>query len=147
MDTSHQHTYLSCTRYRRHVYNKDPHSHHAYCRKTSVSKYVRSSRLSVHPMGLAPPEDSSVVTHGLPAHPAAVLPGLISQAHAGSTWAAHKHIIQLCVLYFIHIPYKIILEHVFLFNIPLCSEALSLRHAPWVFLMSWWFCSFPLSSS
>lgn len=147
MDTSHQHTYLSCTRYRRHVYSKDAHSHHACCRKTSVSKYVRSSRLSVHPMGLAPPEDSSMVTHGLPAHPAAVLPGLISQAHAGSTWAARKHIIQFCVLYFIHIPHKIILEHVFLLNIPLCSEALSLWHTPCVFLMSRWFCCFPLSSS
>lgn len=113
MDTSHQHAYLSHTRYRRHVYNKDAHSHHTYCRKTSVSKYVRSSRLSVHPMGLAPPEDSSVVTRGLPAHPAAVLPGLISQAHAGSTWAANKHIIQFCVLYFIHIPHEIILKHVF----------------------------------
>lgn len=88
MSTSHRHTYLSGSRYSK----KDAHPHHAYCKKTKAWKDVTSSRPSFHPMQVAPPLDSSVATPGSPAHPAAALPGLINQAHAGSTWAAHTDI-------------------------------------------------------
>lgn len=76
-----------------------------------VLKHERSSTPSVHQMEVAPPGDSSVVTHGSPAHPAVLFPSLISRAHAGSTQAAHEHIIPLVELDFTHIPHKVILNY------------------------------------
>lgn len=66
-------------------------SHRAYCKKMSVLTYERSSTLSVQPE-----VDPRTATHGSPSHPAAALPGLIIQDHAGSVWAAQNTKFQLC---------------------------------------------------
>lgn len=64
-------------------------------------------------MEVVPPVGLGVVTHGSPAHPAAVLPGLISQAPAGSTLAADTYVINFCVRDVRYISHKVILEQVF----------------------------------
>lgn len=76
----------------------------------SVLKHERSSTPSVHQMEVAPPGDSSVVTHGSPAHPAVSFPSLINRAPAGSTQAAHEHITTIVGLDFTQIPYRVILN-------------------------------------
>ena len=54
-----------------------------------------------------------MVTRGSPAHPAVVLPGLINQAPAGSTWAADTCVINFYVRDVRYISHKVILEQVF----------------------------------
>lgn len=73
------------------IFHSNPH--HACCRKTSALKRVRFSSQSVCPLWVGLPEDSRVVEHCSPAHPAAGFSSLTSQAHAGSTGAAHKLIV------------------------------------------------------
>lgn len=62
----------------------------------SVLTYERPSTLSVQPTETGCPVDPSMATPGSPSHPAAALPGLIIQAHAGSVWAARNTLFQLC---------------------------------------------------
>lgn len=123
---------------RKEVYfTADAHSHHAYCRRTSVLKHVTFSRLSVYSVYVVPPEDLSVVKHESSAHPAAGPSGLTSRAHAGSTGAAHKHTVQCC---FIIIFCTHTFKKMFILGIPLCNAVLYRRHAPCVFLVRWWWC-------
>lgn len=65
-------------------------SYHACCGKRRVKRDEKSSRRFDHQHQMEPPMGWDVVAHGSPAHPAAVLPGLTSQAPAGSTSAAQK---------------------------------------------------------
>lgn len=114
--------------------------HHACCRKTSELKHTRFSRQPACPVQVGPPEDSSVVEYSSPAHPAAGFSGLTSQAHAGSTAAAHKVIVHSSI--YIHTC-----EMASVQCVPLWSAILSLREALCVFLRSLQLCCIPLRAS